>query len=262
MANIDVTREVINRLDEWVNALARPLLPLVATREPTGDYRLQFREEGPPALLVGKLVRAVSGIRAALVLADSGFITEAGALLRIVSDFCTEVDAVSHAVHSGDTPKAVTEFVQQYFVPKPRTPEENEAAKKTRYVTREELLKVHVRRTQGTDIDGDHFRRLKRYLNVAFDAYVHGAYETTMELFDPKVGVFLMSGHPSADRRSEFHDAIAGKLHEVVVAIGLTAAALGAKTVHAQANEAREALDAEEDYSDVIARHSARDTPE
>ena len=58
--------------------------------------------------MVGKLVRAVSALRAALLLAENGHITESGSLLRMVSDFCTEIQAIGEALHSGDSlPKAV-----------------------------------------------------------------------------------------------------------------------------------------------------------
>jgi hypothetical protein len=64
--------DTVGKLDDWVNALARPLLPLKAV--PAGDryIRLEFREQLPHAVMVGKLVRAVSGIRAAQLLSENG----------------------------------------------------------------------------------------------------------------------------------------------------------------------------------------------
>src|SRR5687768_5519984 len=140
MAELNLTRNVISRLDAWVNELARPLLPLQAIRESDGGMRVAFTNASPHALMVGKLVRAVSGIRAALLLVDSGFVAESAALLRMVSDFCSEVNAVAEGVHSGKPSAAVKQFVQQYFVPRARTPEEYEAAEKGFYISREELL--------------------------------------------------------------------------------------------------------------------------
>ena len=94
--------------------------------------------------MIGKLVRAVSGLRGALVLAETGHITECAAVLRIVSDFCTEISTIGLALHrGGDVPTAVRDFVAQYFMPRARTPDEFAATERARYVSREALMKVH-----------------------------------------------------------------------------------------------------------------------
>ena len=47
-------------------------------------------------------------------------------------------------------------------------------------MSRTELLKGEVRLAEGTEVDGERLRFLHDFLNMSFDAYVHGAYETTM----------------------------------------------------------------------------------
>ena len=53
---------------------------------------------------------------------------------------------------------------------------------------------------------------------MIYDGYVHGAYETTMDLFDQSTGSFAMRGHPDTTKREEFIDAVYQKLPEVIVA--------------------------------------------
>ena len=86
------------------------------------------------------------------------------------------------------------EFVKQYFLPKARTPEEFAAAARMRYVSREALMKM--RKMQAESVGRDNAQQLDlnhRFINMSFDAYVHGAYETTMELW--------------SDQRGNLHDA-------------------------------------------------------
>jgi len=55
-----VTRRVIERLDEWLMALASPLLPLQqipAGPPDAGGFQWRFREQTERALCVGKAVR-------------------------------------------------------------------------------------------------------------------------------------------------------------------------------------------------------------
>jgi hypothetical protein len=249
MAKPPLGRSLIDQLDAWVNELAAPLVPPREVSDESGEIRLEFREHIPHAVMVGKSIRAVSGIRAALVLADRGYVAECAALLRMVSDFCTEVTAVGKALNrGGELPSAVQNFVDQYFVPKPRTPEQLAAAERTRYVSREELMKAELRLTGSAKVDGEQLRIVRRFLNMTYDAYVHGAYETTMELCDPSSGRFMMWGHVSPLKREEFVEAVFLKLHEVVVAIEFTAAVTANAKIFRLAREARHAMDASEPW--------------
>jgi hypothetical protein len=221
-------REVIDLLDRWVNELAVPFLPPRVIAEDDKYIRLEFSQHIPHAVMVGKLVRAVSGIRAALVLAELGYIAECASILRIVSDFCTEVSAIAEALNRGG--------------------EEYAAAERTRYVSRKELMKAEQRLTEGTDVDGEQLRIVHDFLNMASDSYVHGAYESTMELFDLRAGRFVMRGHPHQEKRTEFVEAVFLRLHEVVVAIELTAAVTANGAVFHAARQARRTMDASDPW--------------
>ena len=246
---MSLATELIERLDHWVNELAKPLMPPRAVLEGADHVRLEFRLHLPHTVMVGKLVRAVSGLRAALALAQLGYVTECAALLRMVSDFCTEVSAVGEALNrGGQPPRAVNDFVEQYFTPKPRTPEQYAAAERIRFISREELMKAEVRLAEGTSVPGEQLRTVHQFLNMTYDSYVHGAYETTMELCDPLSGTFAMRGHLDVVKREEFVEATCLKLHEVVVAIEMTAAVTAHAEVFKAAREARHAMDASEPW--------------
>jgi hypothetical protein len=116
MGKVSFARGLIEQLDGWVNDLAAPLMPPRMVAEGDDLVRLEFRQHIPHAVMIGKSVRAVSGLRAALVLADLGYVAECAALLRMVSDFCTEITAVGEALNRGGAlPGAVRTFVEQYF---------------------------------------------------------------------------------------------------------------------------------------------------
>lgn len=244
-----VGTEIIDRLDGWANALAAPLMPPRVVLEGQDYVRLEFRQHIPHTVMVGKVVRAVSGLYAARLLAEVGFVTECASLLRIVSDLCTEITVIAESLRrGGEPPRAVRDSVNQYFEPKPRTVDEFASKERRRHVSREELMKCDLRRAQGTTIDGERLRTVHRFLNMTYDAYVHGAYETTMELCDPRAGVFAMRGHPNADKRQEFVEAVFLKMHEVVIAIELTAALTAQAEVFEAAREARHVMDASEPW--------------
>ena len=255
---VNLGQEIIDKLDGWANRLVTPALPLRATPEGDDAIRLEFRQQIPESVMIGKLVRAVSGLRGALVLAEAGHIAECAAVLRVVSDLCTEILAIGFALNQGgELPVAVRDFVAQYFRPRARTPDEFASTERTGYVTREALMKVHKALSENHPVDADLLDRSHRFINMAYDAYVHGAYETTMELWNPRTGSFEMRGHPSIEKRHEFVEAVFLKMHEVVVATELTAARTSHAEVFALAREARRAMDATEPWKYQAAQGSA-----
>jgi len=84
------------------------------------------------------------------------------------------------------------------------------------------------------------------------DAYVHGAYETTMELCDPSTGLFQVSGHQNPDTRHEHAESVALTLHAVVVAMESTAALTSTAFVFNSAREARREMDRREPWKLVV----------
>ena len=251
-------REILAKLDRWANELAAPALPLRAMPEGDDELRLEFRQQIPESVMIGKLVRAVSGLRGALVLAEVGHIAECGAVLRIVSDFCTEISAIGLSLHrSGELPSAVKEFVDQYFMPRARTPDEFAATERRHYVSREKLMRAQEALAENQPIDTDLLKRSHRFVKMAYDSYVHGAYETTMELWNPRTRSFEMRGHPYQTKREEFVEAVFLKMHEVVVAVELTAAMTANSEVLKQAREARKTMEVTEPWQYSGAEGSA-----
>ena len=197
--------------------------------------------------MIGKCVRAVSGVHAALALAERGYVVECPTIMRMVSDFCTEIITIGKALQSeGELPDSVRTLVERYFAPMPSTPEEYKETKRPRYPSRKDLMKVETRWAVMVGVtyhDDEQKRDLEKYLNSIFDAYVHGAYETTMELYDPGVGHFRMRGFRSQSKQQDHVRLVFAKLHEVVGALECTAAVTAHEEIWKATRDARRALD-------------------
>jgi len=143
-----VTRRTMTRLDGWLMALAAPLLPLKTVQVELphmSGFVWEFPEQSESALVIGKAVRMISGIRAAMLLADAGYISECGTILRTVSDFSNEILCICLGSKSGERTTAHTRFVEQYFVQLARDPDEFDKQSRTKWVTRDELMAAEYR---------------------------------------------------------------------------------------------------------------------
>lgn len=242
-SDFPITRSIIARLDNWVQRIAQPLVPARRVPVPRGGFRWQFTEETPRAFVVAKSVRMVSGIRAAMFLADNGFTVEAGTLLRIVSEFAHEIATVSISLTKGELGSAERKLVDQFFRPIATTPEEFEQQDKERYVAREELHKTAYALAEEAGLDRGLLRRVTRYLEYGYDKYVHGGYITAMELYRGDTHEFMMKGVPFPRPRCMAKTSVAGKLHEVVSAFELYALSQGMGELISEVRDARRQIE-------------------
>ena len=249
MAEFPITREVIGKLEGWLSILARPLVPLVRIDETKDRWHWEFCESSPYALIVAKCVRMVSGINAAVHLAESGYVTEAACILRMVADFATEVIAVAEAAFRQEPTAAQSKFVSQFFVPPARTPAEYEQRERQSYVSRRDLMKSYARLAADAGENPDEYLMLRRFVNSGLDGYVHGAYLTAMELYDGGSNRFEVTGVTYQARVDSAISLVSGKLHEVIAALELTAMAPGLEHLHAEIRRARIELDESGEYS-------------
>jgi hypothetical protein len=116
-------------------------------------------------------------------------------------------------------------------------------------VSREELFKAHYRLAAKTTGDAENLRRINRYLNYAYDKYVHTSYETAMELYTGSGHRFMLSGHESERHRCFTKVAVVGKLYEVLAALEFMALAKKDQTLHASIRESRHELEESNEQS-------------
>jgi hypothetical protein len=72
-------------------------------------------------------------------------------------------------------------------------------------------------------IDATRLRKVMRYLGNMYDKFIHGAYLTAAELYDPNSWKFILRGHESPVKREECKRATASKLHHPVTALAVMA---------------------------------------
>jgi hypothetical protein len=244
------TRTVIDQLDGWIAAFAGKH---EFRRDADGDWK--FVNETPEALQLGKAVRAVTSLRAALILADNGYTTEAGSQLRIASDIAHEIIAIGEGLLEGRLTTNQRRFVEQYFAPMARSPEELEQRGKEFYVSREELFAAHQRLADKTTKQGELLRSLSRFLNYGYDKYVHGSYGSAMELFRGDEGRFMLRGHDSERHRCATLTAIASKLFELLAALGFMTFPQRDEALFREIREAVNLLETSGEQSGEACRH-------
>jgi hypothetical protein len=221
-SDFPVTRRTLNLLDDFFTPLAQPFLPpnkVEVKLKHIQGFQWDFREKNERTLMVGKAVRMVSGIRAAMILADEGYTTECGTILRTVADFAYEIMSICEGCESGKPTVAQQKFVEQYFLPIAKDPDEYDKQKRENWVTRDQMLAALWNSANKVNANPARYRKLTRHLSNAYDKYVHGAYITAMELYDGRTNTFMLRGHAYELGREIAKRATASKLHHALTAL-------------------------------------------
>lgn len=226
-----VTRSTIDELDGWLHRLATPVLPARKVQR-DGRHRWELRERNAYALMIAKAVRMVSGIRAAMLLIDNGFLPESACLLRIVSDLSLEIVSVAEGELRGQPTKAQQDFVAEFFARRSPAGDSGPKQDKKRYMSREELMKTHARLAMAARVDGDDLRDKMRTVAGVYDGFVHGSYSSAMELYDGSRRQFMLHGLEGTEQRVVYQKALAGKLHEVIHSLVMITYVAGDEAVH------------------------------
>jgi len=221
--DFSLTSAAIDALDGAVSDLAALLPRPERVEQPAGGFRWEYPVRSPEVVQLGKAVRMVTSVKAAWRLTEEGLTTESATLLRVASDFAAEIVFLAEGILEGKLNAAQQKFVDDYFKPFPTDPDELAAREREYYVGRKDIIAAHARLAQKAGIDGEYLERLVKYLNKGYDAYVHGAYVTSMELFTGESCSFMLRGHNSPRAKCIAKTAVAGKLHEVLSALELMA---------------------------------------
>jgi hypothetical protein len=228
-----VTRAVLLRLDGWVRAFSRSLPPPVQV--PFLDsFRWEHQDKTPEAAQVAKAVRAASGLNAAMRLADLRYTVEVGVLLRTVADFSAEIIYLGEALYEGRLTPDQQKFVEQHFATLPMDPDELAAREREYYVGRKDLAKAHKRIFEKHGGAQDELLKVGAFLNKGYDAYVHGANMSVMELYNGHTSSFMLQGHASERFVCMAKVSIAGKLQGFLNSLRFMALTWGATDLDQQ----------------------------
>ena len=248
-----VTRGVLDGAESFVHALAS-MLPDPVRVPVLESFRWEHPVKTSEAAQVAKAVRACSGLRAAMHLADAGYTVECGVLLRVVSDYSAEIIYLGEGLVEGRLTPDQAKFLEQHFNPMPTDPGELAAREREYYVGRKDIAKAHRRLNEKYGAPADQFAEIASYLNKGYDSLVHGTNQSAMELYSGLTNQFMLHGHESKRYICSAKTSVAGKLKEFLNALRIMAITRHVQALHDEINEAWKRLDASQEDVGVLCR--------
>ncbi len=243
MVDCPRTRAIIDALPGWVEQFAERLPQPVKKHLDGGGFRWEHEVLDAETLQVAKAVRIASGLRAAMVLADSAHTVECSVILRTVADFSAEIWFIGEGLLEGRFTKEQARFIEQHHSPLPSSPNELAERERDYYVGRKAIAKAHKRIADKAGENAEELLNIASFLNKGYDSYVHGSYGSAMELFLGRTMGFMMTGRRSPANVCMTKASIACKLNEALNTLRFMATTRGMKALERELHVAFESIE-------------------
>lgn len=190
-------------------------------------FVFRYEEQTIHQAIVLKLARIVSGLHAARLLMEHGFVQEQGALQRIQDELDEDVQFLSVGAIQGKTPLH-DNFLKNFWEEEFDAETALESTQKRSPIPRQKIRAYLAQALSlGTDMDPSRGVELHRTISKSYSGYVHAAAPHIMDMYGGNPPRFhvrgLLESPLHADHREDFWN----YFYRAILAFGIAAAAFG-----------------------------------
>lgn len=217
---------------ELIESFVSTIQPPIIYASESGHVGWVFTKPGPRHFCILKAIRAVSGMNAAITLAESGFTQEVAVIIRTVIECTSLINFIATDTEDEQANRLKTELVTKFF--------EDYRREDISDFKRAKVRQGEIHKALGDGINlnlefmsiDEHLKsadvsKLLSNVYVRFSCYVHCRYPETMDLYGGDPAHFHlngMSGTPK-DRENlevirEFIESVSNSLRYMVLKFG------------------------------------------
>lgn len=232
----DLYSDTLNWMDVALTELVRHVPPARLVRT-AGGRQYRFTEKTVEQAIVLKLARTVSGLRAAQLLLNTGFLQEQAALCRLLDEFSEDVVFLSFASLDGASSKLHEQYLIAFYE------EEFEVGKSTIQSDQRRNLvprrKIHafIANREEAALNSSDGIAINSTISKAYSGYVHGASPHIMEMYEVNPPRFLTRGMGGSTLEDDHQHDIWNYYYRGVCSFGFAAKATGGDAACAQVIE-------------------------
>ncbi len=189
------------------------------------SFAFRYVEKSIHQAIVQKLARVISGLYAARILLESGFIQEQSALQRMLDEFQEDVTFLAYAVISNDVTDLHRAYLDAFYEEEFDKPEDPVSSTQKRPMVRRERIRAYIARIEGSGLDPSRGVAVTRTISKAYSGYVHGASPHIMEMYGGNPPRFHVTGMRGTPLFSEHQEDLWNYFYRGICAFGFAAKA-------------------------------------
>ncbi len=183
-----------------------------------------------------KLARTISGLRAALVLLENGFVQEQAVMQRVLDEMGEDIIFLVYAVANDRVTELHERYLEAFFqeefdpaVAPTDSPQKRPMIPRKRIRAYLAAVEGKASNQQGKTLNPSDGVKLSKTLSKAYSGYVHAAAPHIMDLYGGNPPTFHLEGMLGTPRFSEHADDLWNYLYRGLMAFVAAARAFGDK---------------------------------
>ena len=164
-------------------------------RKPVGDsFVFRYVEQSIHQAIIQKLARLTSGLHAARILLEYGFVQEQGALHRMLDEFMEDVNFLSFGVIYSDITELHQSYLDAFYEEEFDNLDDPSASTQKRPMIPRQKIRAYLAKIKGEGCHDSRMGAVTRTISKAYSGYVHAASPQIMDLYGGYPAHFHVSG--------------------------------------------------------------------
>lgn len=159
-----------------------------------GSFVFRYVEKTVQQAIIQKLARIISGLYAAQILLETGFVQELGAIQRMLDEFREDVVFLCYAVIKNDIKELHNEYLENFYQEELDPEEDSAAFSKSRPMVKRQKIRAEIARFEESELDRSRGVDLYKTISKVYSGYVHGASSHIMEMYGENPNRFHVAG--------------------------------------------------------------------
>lgn len=240
--------QTLRNMESTLASLAKRVPP--PQRVPFLDsFVFRYVEKSIHQAIVQKLARVISGLHAARILSESGFIQEQGALQRILDEFQEDVTFLSYAIISNDVTDLHRRYLEAFYQEEFDKPKDPVSSIQKRPMVPRGKIRAYIARIEGSGLDPSRGVAVTRTMSKAYSGYVHGASPHIMDMYGGNPPRFHVAGMRGTPLFADHQDDLWNYFYRGICSFGFAAKAFGDEALFSTIQR----------YRDEFAKQSGRE---
>lgn len=197
------------------------------------SFVFRYVEKTLHQALVQKLARILTGLQAARLLLEHGFLQEHGALQRILDELHEDVSFLALAVIYDNHTPLHQDYLDAFYEEEFDAESALESAQKRPMISRKKI-RAYIARIEGAALDPSRGVELTRTISKAYSGFIHAASPHVMDMYGGNPPQFHVRGMKGTERQQEHREDLWNYFYRSIIAFALTAKAFGDDSLFAQ----------------------------
>ncbi|MGB5557750.1 MAG: hypothetical protein WBN04_07035, partial [Paracoccaceae bacterium] len=229
----DLYSNTLNWMDVALTELMRHVPP-ARLIETSGGYQYRFTEQSVEQAMIQKLARIVSGLRAARLLLDSGFLQEQSAICRLLDEFTEDVVFLSFASLDRSLSSLHEQFLTAFYAEEFEVGKSAIESDQSRNLVPRRKIHAYITNRKEQGVNPSDGIAIASTISKAYSGYVHGASPQTMEMYESNPPRFLTHGMLQSVFKNDHQHDIWNHFYRGICSFGFAAKAIGGDEACAQ----------------------------